>query len=201
MLEEMDTVLFAAGFLRQWMREVMLEHDWNAREWADKAGTSATNITRFLKGSDHIPSYSTLVKLATVAGTTIPTPGVAQRGVPQVTIPLLELLQLASDSRLSTEIKRARRSIVADYHGPRAFAVRLPNSDFAALGYVAGDILVIDPDLKPEPGKHVLATDGKGSGPCRYEPPHIYCVVGQKKIKIEKNTVIGTVVELIRKLV
>lgn len=64
-----------SAFLRAWMIMVMTEHDWNAQQWASMAGTSPTNITRFLKGSDHIPSYATLVKLASAAHTRIPTPG------------------------------------------------------------------------------------------------------------------------------
>jgi transcriptional regulator with XRE-family HTH domain len=72
-----------AVFLRMWMLAVMVEHDWNAQQWASKAGTSPTNITRFLNGSDHVPSYKTLAKLAMVAHTRIPTPGIDKIRLPK----------------------------------------------------------------------------------------------------------------------
>jgi len=63
-----------AKYLRTWMRGIMNEHHWTAQQWAREAGTTPTNITRFVKGSSHIPSYVTLVKLAHAAGVNIPTP-------------------------------------------------------------------------------------------------------------------------------
>jgi transcriptional regulator with XRE-family HTH domain len=195
-------ILTAAAFLRRWMQQVMDERRWNAQEWASKAGTTPTNITRFLKGSEHVPSYTTLVKLAVVAGMPIPTPGLAQREIPKVRIPLLKLEQVRGERSASVQslVKRARKDIVADWAGPRAFAVRLDHSRFAEIGYVTGDVLVIDPDVGPAPGKHVLVTNGSGTGPCRYEPPFVYCAEGKKKVKIDTITIIGTIVELIRRM-
>ena len=34
--------------IRVWMRQVLDQNGWTAREWATKANTSPTNITRFL---------------------------------------------------------------------------------------------------------------------------------------------------------
>jgi phage repressor protein C with HTH and peptisase S24 domain len=51
-----------------WMRQVLREAGWSAKAWADKAGTTPTNITRFLKiKSSPLPSARTLMKLASVA--------------------------------------------------------------------------------------------------------------------------------------
>lgn len=53
--------------IRVWMRQVMQEHGLSANAWAVKAGTSPTNITRFLNSdSKFIPSARTLAKLAKV---------------------------------------------------------------------------------------------------------------------------------------
>lgn len=55
--------------IKVWMREVMNAKNWTANEWARRAGTSPTNITRFLSPTSHIvPSSSTVSKLARVAG-------------------------------------------------------------------------------------------------------------------------------------
>lgn len=54
--------------IRVWMRQVMDQKNWSANQWASLAGTSPTNITRFLKDGNHIPSSRTISKLAYVAG-------------------------------------------------------------------------------------------------------------------------------------
>lgn len=55
--------------IRVWMRTVMANHNWTANGWATRAGTSTSNITRFLNSdSKFIPSARTLAKLASVAG-------------------------------------------------------------------------------------------------------------------------------------
>lgn len=55
--------------IKVWMREVLQSKDWSASEWARRAGTSSTNITRFLSPTSQIvPSSATISKLARVAG-------------------------------------------------------------------------------------------------------------------------------------
>ena len=54
--------------IRVWMREVMTNREWSANKWATMAGTSPSNITRFLNGSKFTPSSKTLAKLIYVAG-------------------------------------------------------------------------------------------------------------------------------------
>jgi len=55
--------------IRVWMRTVMSSQGWSANEWAVKANTSPTNITRFLNSdATYIPTSRTLGKLAFVAG-------------------------------------------------------------------------------------------------------------------------------------
>lgn len=55
--------------IRVWMRQVMDSKGWSANQWASLAGTSPTNITRFLKDAKYVPSSRTISKLAYVAGT------------------------------------------------------------------------------------------------------------------------------------
>ena len=56
--------------LKVWMRGVMANHGMSAYEWAKRAGTSSTNITRFLnQDSKYIPSSRTVAKLSQIAGT------------------------------------------------------------------------------------------------------------------------------------
>lgn len=62
-------VMQEVNAIRVWMRQVMDAKGWSANHWAGLAGTSPTNITRFLKDAQHIPSSRTISKLAYVAGT------------------------------------------------------------------------------------------------------------------------------------
>ena len=59
---------FERKAIRVWMRQVMENKGWSATRWANEAGTSPTNITRFLTGAKSTPSSSTISKLSTVAG-------------------------------------------------------------------------------------------------------------------------------------
>ena len=54
--------------IRVWMRSVMQTRQWSANKWATMAGTSPTNITRFLNGGKFVPSSKTIGKLSYVAG-------------------------------------------------------------------------------------------------------------------------------------
>ena len=56
--------------IRVWLRQTMKEKGMSANEWATKAGTSPTNITRFLNSdTKFIPSSRTISKLSKVVGT------------------------------------------------------------------------------------------------------------------------------------
>ena len=55
--------------ISQWMKTVMAQKCISANQWAAMAGTSATNLTRFLNSNcGFIPSTKTIAKLATIAG-------------------------------------------------------------------------------------------------------------------------------------
>ena len=54
--------------ISQWMKTVMAQKRISANQWASMAGTSATNITRFLNSNyGFITSAKTIAKLATIA--------------------------------------------------------------------------------------------------------------------------------------
>lgn len=56
--------------VRVWMRETLRETGMSAEEWARKAATSPTNITRVLEPtSTIIPNMATVARLARVVGT------------------------------------------------------------------------------------------------------------------------------------
>jgi len=68
-MQESDVEELERRAIRVWMRTVMSSQGWSANEWAVKANTSPTNITRFLNSdATYIPTSRTLGKLAFVAG-------------------------------------------------------------------------------------------------------------------------------------
>ena len=54
--------------LMLWMQSTMKDLNISANKWASLAKTSPTNITRFLKNGEFIPSYKTISKLSSVGG-------------------------------------------------------------------------------------------------------------------------------------
>jgi hypothetical protein len=147
----MDT---EAAAVKAWMRHVMEERGWSAEEWARKASTSPTNITRFLKEAKHVPSTRTLAKLSRIAGSAPPIgrplvsiattaipfynrpPGVPTAEKPQ-TIGSIEVMGAVSD---------------------RAFAFEVRTDRLISQGVGLGDIMICEPPeiLKPSDGRMVV---------------------------------------------
>lgn len=81
-----------------WMHAVLEDRDWTAEEWARRAKTSGTNITRFLRGAHGFtPSLKTIMRLAAAAGSLPSLDRVAP--VQYVSLPLLSSSTLAMAAR------------------------------------------------------------------------------------------------------
>src|SRR5215213_8411387 len=82
-MQVVDRLTHAA--VATWMRDVMEEQGWTARQWADLAETSHTNIIRVVspaKGSEPVmPNIATLGRLARLAGSQPNLLRVSQRSV------------------------------------------------------------------------------------------------------------------------
>lgn len=74
-------------------------------------------------------------------------------------VPLLserDVIQLAETGRVPSE--HQGRNLMTDARtGPRCFAIELEGESMAPQ-FIAGDKVVIDPDIRPEPGDFVCAT-------------------------------------------
>ena len=151
--------------IKVWMREVMQTKGWTANEWARKAGTSPTNITRFLAPtSTIIPSSSTIAKLSRVAGSQ-PRMGINNLNqTPACNVPLLipQLLEGFSAKELWEFVMGSAaqaRLIAVDgmLEGP-AFVVDVPATGMTGRGIHPSDRILVEKvkttDL--EPGHIVL---------------------------------------------
>ena len=124
--------------LKVWMRGVIQNQKMSAYEWATKAGTSPTNITRFLNGNaKSIPSSRTVAKLSHISGTE-PT---------KVTV---------SDSLTRTlEVFNAKGNRVryVNVYGieGKALALELDTpSGYGTAGINKGDTIIVEQDVKIE---------------------------------------------------
>lgn len=150
--------------IRAWMRAVMEEKEWSAEHWARLAGTSPTNITRFLKDGDHTPSMKTVVKLSRVAGSM---PQIGQNFVRvaprEIAVPLYDrecLLRIASDQKPSTP-KGGKVVSTMCAVSEQAFALEVTDQGGPWADVKAGDVIILEPVLvqQPRPGDLVLFLD------------------------------------------
>ena len=81
--------------IRRWIRTVLQEQGWSAEEWARRAGTSPTNITRILAVEDFsLPNADTLARLAIAAGSQPDLTSRKGKEGPHNTVPLLDRQQV-----------------------------------------------------------------------------------------------------------
>jgi SOS-response transcriptional repressor LexA len=137
------------------MREVLEIKGWTPAEWARRAQTSATNITRTLgPTSETVPTANTIAKLAAAAGSQ-PNLGAYQRvSARDIPIYILGKTMQLTDGRMIAPISTSER----------AFAAQVTTPHMSAAGIFKGDQVVAEP---PEPkgnleGKIVIAVDKEG---------------------------------------
>ena len=154
--------------IRAWMREVLAAKDWTPAHWAGVAGTSPTNITRFLKDGIHVPSTRTLAKLSNACGSW-PQIGPqfervkpAERRVPHWSEREAVAVLLHEADPPEQPKKKAVSTMIPVSEG--AFAVTVSSRAMELRGIVPGDILICEPVAiqKPKEGGVVLyATNEK----------------------------------------
>lgn len=189
--------------IRVWMREVMDSRNWSANRWATLAGTSPTNITRFLSPSCKIaPSAATLTKLIKVAGSQ---PNLGQqphlRSVAPNSVPVLSW-----DLTTRSLVPTGQRIMAGEGTSSKAFAFICETDAMNLSGIVAGDIVTVEPtnQISPKLGRILVARYGDTLVMGEYQPPFIVPKSTNHTHKIVETTLctlIGTVVAVTRKLV
>lgn len=189
------------NLIERWMRSVMEEKEWSAERWATLAGTSPTNITRFLGGkADFIPSTKTLAKLARIAGSS------PQIGRATVKTPAEVQVSLYNWSELGEilthgEIEKRRDRVVSTISSvsEKAYAVIVEVETLAIHGIMKGDTVIIEPKpiRDPKIGDFVVFLDDEGLPSIGqfYET----IVIGGRKRYETRNIAIGGVVVEVRR--
>ena len=133
--------------IRVWMRQVMDSRSWSANRWATLAGTSPTNITRFLNGAKFTPSSKTLAKLVYVAGSS-----------PQLSR-AMEINE--SKSRVVPVYRASIEGVISAgamsvYNLDGDIAAYISDFECATAVISVGDTIVIRKDSKMSPGDYIL---------------------------------------------
>lgn len=200
----------AKSTVRSWLRRVMEENGWSAAKWANKAGTSPTNITRFLNGSaKSVPSTTTIAKLARVAGYGPEYLDWNKETLEKtVLVPLLTLDKIAEFKAGTLDLESLTTCIIAvdlRYKTSQMIAIKLTTDTYNAEGIFAGDTVVCVSE-KEQPyinGARVVAkTDEGGVGVYGYNPPYLTTQSnsGLGPQKLASATIIGTAIKVQRDL-
>ena len=177
--------------IRVWFRQIMKEKGMSANEWATKAGTSPTNITRFLNSdTKYIPSSRTISKLAAVVGSQ---PGyIIKKNGAQ--IPVKDASGFTVD-------------MIVDPNLGKVEAFKLGRiSGYGGGGIMPYSVIVVDVNAKCKEGD-VVAIEDEQFGILVCQLVHKFVMfktlhwsINKKPISLKDVTIIGKVVQTIMNL-
>ena len=134
--------------IQKWMNDVLVEKAWTPNEWATRAGTSPTNITRFISKMKAVPNVATIAKLAEVAGSQ---PSLAEgAAIKKIDTRIVPLYHWDSLMNKKPEIKG--QIVVPTASTKETFAVISQTDSMDLAGINIGDVVVFDKsneNLKP----------------------------------------------------
>jgi hypothetical protein len=176
-----------------WLVATREGHDLSWERWADLAGTSGTNITRFLKHGRPVPKLGTLYALADAVGAARPSFGATLRmGKPIDRVPVIAIsvLQLRGWEQAMLQAVDFRE-VSPNFAETIAFKVTADTARFD--GILPGDF-VICARTDPQPGQQVAVAEGEGCAVYRWHPPHLIpATPGAPPIPCDSRMVLGVV--------
>tara|TARA_R100000700_G_scaffold8515_1_gene12420 strand:+ start:1781 stop:2374 length:594 start_codon:yes stop_codon:yes gene_type:complete len=184
----------------QWMESVLKMNNWTAQDWAKKAQTSPTNITRFLSKRAHLPNSATIFSLAEAAKSN---PNVFSNDQYCVSIPIVT----AKDKNMA-EVRKlmphGSYNVNVDVSA-EAFTVTLDTDSMTLAGLLPGDRLICEPEqsLPRRHGHIIVYRDGKTISAGKYLPPYVMphsSNAERQPIDVDSVDVMGIVVQSIRDL-
>lgn len=144
---------------RTWIADILRQQGWTATDLARRAGISQTTLTRFLNDPDHAFQLSTRTRnaiarsiglLPSVSSAPVPPPRVGVGFYEPDAVPLEDV-----HATLEAVFAGILKSAIASH--PHAAAFVLRSRKLEALGYRAGDALIVDINATPRPGDLVCA--------------------------------------------
>lgn len=175
--------------IRVWMRSIMQQREWSANKWGTLAGTSPTNITRFLNGGKFVPSSKTIAKLSSVAGSA---PSLSQHAAVDIASRSIVLMDQYEKEVGYITVYNINGDVVA-YKYPRVSPT---------YGVDAGDILVVRKQKKFDDNNVVLFFDDKGIGLGKKIEgiKAVYQTRRNRTVRLADVRVVGRVVQIVKNL-
>lgn len=161
-MPEIDVHLLGARLKR--FRE---EKGLSQRELARRAGIGQKTLNRIESGemllmSPHLPKLAAKLNVLLndpFAGNILEPSQI--RGMP---VPVWDRVQAGKWAGIPPHLRENENNgwiVPQDPHGPNTFAMIVHGESMLPL-FKEGDIIVVDPDVKPESGKYVVAKDASG---------------------------------------
>jgi hypothetical protein len=183
-----------------WLQQHRAAHDLSWERWATLAGTSSTNITRFLKHGTPVPKLRTIQALAAAIGVACP-----EFNARPVIVPLERVPVLLPSSVLRVGWKAAMEQATewqaVSHAGADTAAFRVTEPAFLHA-VLAGDTVIVEP-RDPQPGDLVAVATGTDGCAIYACAPGLLMpgVPGQTTpVPIGSLMVLGVVVEVQRSL-
>ena len=175
--------------IRVWMRSVMHQREWSANKWATLAGTSPTNITRFLNGGKFVPSSKTIGKLSYIAGSA---PSLSQNAT----------LDAASRTILLKDHLENDIGQVTVYNLSGEIVAYKFNRDAPTYGVHTNDIVVVRKQKKFEANNVVLFfyEDRLQMGKKIERINAVYQTRANRTVRLADVRIIGRVVQIVKNL-
>jgi len=179
--------------VHEWVTSTLVDKGWSARKWAMKAGVAPSTLQRFIAEKPWCLSQTVIAKLANIS-----------RTYPELSPKLfvssvkrLKLMKFTKGTLMETNKTVATTQDVS----PRAFAIPVQTNTMDLAGYIPGDIIVVDPDMKPINGKAVLIQNNNKIQIMEYRTPYLLprsSDKSQKELDVGFVDIMGVVVQLIR---
>ena len=175
--------------IRVWMKSVMSTREWSANKWATMAGTSPTNITRFLNGGKFVPSSKTIGKLSYISGSA---PQLSQNATLDAASRTITLKDHLENDVGQVTVYNLTGDIVA-YKWPR---------ETPTFGLETGDLVIVRKQKKFEDNNCVLFfnDEGIGLGKKIEGMNAVYQTVKNRTVRLADVRVIGRVVQIVKNL-
>lgn len=152
--------------IKDWIKAARLHRQWTQEELGEATGRTKANVGHWENGK-HEPKFDLLVAIAHATGFPPPvlrlpsSPAETSYGLRQYPVfSHTQAAALADAGDLPEPGKSLDTEFGKDGASPRAFFLAL-EGDAMAPEFRAGDRVLVDPQVRPQPGDHVLARDGR----------------------------------------
>ena len=185
-----------------WMNQVLEENNWTPAEWARRADTSSTNITRFLTDQKFMPSGTTIEKLSGVVQ--IPPP-LGNQKIDKLQGRYVPMASVETSGKVINLNREEDHVITMVPVGTDAMAIEVTTDRFSLGGILPGDILIFETYAvrEPEQGNLIVFYNNLEVEVGRLEEPFIMphsSNADHSPVLFKDAEVLGVGIEQIRRL-